>query len=165
VQRSRFCFPEKPIDSGSGTKEHPMAEQPKYDLLLRGGHVICPASGIDGIHDVAIRDGRVAAIEQTILPSSAGETIDVSGKLVLPGMIDTHAHVYQYVTGRFGLKPDMVGVRSGVTTVIDQGGPSCMTLPGFRHFIAERLLRPAFCLRAGKRFDADAPILPQAVAA
>jgi dihydroorotase len=114
-----------------------MAEQPKYDLLLRGGHVICPASGTDGVHDVAVLGGRIAAVEHTILPSSARQTIDVSGKLVLPGMIDTHAHVYQYATGRFGLDPDMVGVRSGVTTVIDQGGPSCMTLPGFRHFIAE----------------------------
>ena len=64
--------------------------------------------------------------------------VHVSGKLVLPGLIDTHAHVYQYVTGRFGLDPDMVGVRSGVTTVVDQGGPSCMTLPGFRHFIVEK---------------------------
>ena len=114
-----------------------MAESPKYDLLLRGGRVICPASNIDGIRDVAIRDGRIAAVEQTILPSSAAETIDVSGKLVLPGLIDTHGHVYQYVTGRFGLNPDMVGVRSGVTTVVDQGGPSCMTLPGFRRFIVE----------------------------
>jgi dihydroorotase len=112
-----------------------MAESPKYDLLLRGGRVICPVSGIDGIRDVAIRDRRIAAVAETILPSSAVDTIDVSGKLVLPGLIDTHGHVYQYVTGRFGLNPDMVGVRSGVTTVVDQGGPSCMTLPGFRHFI------------------------------
>src|ERR1700688_1563441 len=114
-----------------------MAENPKYDLLLRGGRVICPASGIDGIRDVAVRGGRIAAVEKTILPSSATEVIDVAGKLVLPGRIDPPAHVYQYVTGRFGLNPDMVGVRSGVTTVIDQGGPSCMTLPGFRHFIVE----------------------------
>ena len=42
------------------------------------------------------------------------------GKLILPGLIDTHAHVYQYVTGRFGLNADMVGVRSGVTTVVDR---------------------------------------------
>jgi len=115
-----------------------MADSCKYDLLLRGGRVICPASGIDGVRDVAIAAGRVAAIEDTILPSSAAETIDVSDKLVLPGLIDTHAHVYQYVSGRFGLDPDMVGVRSGVTTVVDQGGPSCMTLPGFRRFIVER---------------------------
>jgi dihydroorotase len=63
--------------------------------------------------------------------------VDVKDKLVLPGLIDTHAHIYQYVTGTFGLNPDMVGVRSGVTTLVDQGGPSCMTIPGFRKFIVE----------------------------
>ena len=115
-----------------------MSERMGYDLMLRGGRVICPASGIDGIRDVAIRDGRIAAIEPSLLPSGASEVIDAAGKLVLPGLIDTHAHVYQYVTGRFGLNADMVGVRSGVTTVVDQGGPSCMTLPGFRHFVAEK---------------------------
>ncbi|MFC7054351.1 amidohydrolase/deacetylase family metallohydrolase [Hansschlegelia quercus] len=114
-----------------------MAETSGYDLLLKGGRVMCPASGIDGVRDVAVKGGKIAAVEEAILPSSAKEVIDVSGKLVLPGLIDTHGHIYQYVTGRFGLDPDMVGVRSGVTTVIDQGGPSCMTLPGFRKFIAE----------------------------
>ncbi len=109
-----------------------------FDLLLQGGRVIDPASGIDGLKDVAIRNGRVAAVQSGILPSSAREVVDVAGKIVLPGMIDTHAHVYQYVTGRFGMNADLVGVRSGVTTLVDQGGPSCMTLPGFRHFIAEQ---------------------------
>ena len=77
-------------------------------------------------------------MECNIVPADSIAVVHVSGKLVLPGLIDTHAHVYQYVTGRFGLDPDMVGVRSGVTTVVDQGGPSCMTLPGFRHFIVEK---------------------------
>jgi dihydroorotase len=108
-----------------------------FDQLLRGGRVICPASGVDGIRDVAIRNGKIAAVQPDILPTSAREVVDVSGKLVLPGLIDTHAHVYQYVTGRFGMNADMVGVQSGVTTLVDQGGPSCMTLPGFRHFVAE----------------------------
>src|SRR5579863_8336547 len=114
-----------------------MSTSASYDTLLRGGRVICPVSGVDGIRDVAIRKGKVAAVQADILPSSAREVIDVSGKLVLPGLIDTHAHIYQYVTGRFGMDADMVGVQSGVTTLVDQGGPSCMTLPGFRHFIAE----------------------------
>lgn len=108
-----------------------------FDLLLRGGRVIDPASGIDGMKDIAIRGGKIAAVQSDILPTSAREVVDVSGKIVLPGLIDTHAHVYQYVSGRFGMNPDMVGVQSGVTTLVDQGGPSCMTLPGFRHFIAE----------------------------
>jgi len=114
-----------------------MSVSPSFDLLLRGGRVIDPACGIDGFKDVAIRNGKVAAVQADILPTSAKEVIDVTGKLVLPGLIDTHAHVYQYVTGRFGMNADMVGVHSGVTTLIDQGGPSCMTLPGFRRFIAE----------------------------
>ena len=106
-----------------------------HDLLLRGGRVIDPAQGVDGVHDVAIKEGRIAAVLPSIAPSSAKETIDVSGKLVLPGLIDTHAHVFQYVTGRFGLEADLCGVRSGVTTLVDQGGPSCMTLPAFREFV------------------------------
>ena len=114
-----------------------MSVSSTFDTVLRGGRVICPASGIDGIKDVAIRNGKIAAVETAILPSSAKEVVDVSGKLVLPGLIDTHGHVYQYVTGRFGMNAEMVGVQSGVTTLIDQGGASCMTLPGFRHFVAE----------------------------
>jgi dihydroorotase len=114
-----------------------MAETKPFDLLLRGGHVICPASELNGVMDVAIRDGRIAAVQSDILPTSAKDVIDVRGRLVIPGMIDTHAHCYKYVSGRFGLDADMVGVYSGVTTIVDQGGPSCMTLPGFRHFVAE----------------------------
>ena len=70
-------------------------------------------------------------------PEVARETIDVTGKLVIPGMIDTHGHVYEGVTGKFGLAPDMVGIQSAVTTVIDQSGPSCMTFGGFRKIIVE----------------------------
>ena len=114
-----------------------MESGPQFDVLLHGGRVICPASGIDGVMDVAVRGGRIAAVQSSILPTSAKEVIDARGQIVLPGLIDTHAHVYQYVTGRFGMNADMVGVQSGVTTLVDQGGPSCMTLPGFRHFIAE----------------------------
>jgi dihydroorotase len=108
-----------------------------FDLLLRGGRVICPASGVDGRRDVAIRDGKIASVQADIPPASASQVVDVTGQLVLPGLIDTHAHVYQYVTGRFGMNADLVGVQSGVTTLVDQGGASCMTLPGFRHFVAE----------------------------
>lgn len=108
-----------------------------YDLLLRGGHVIDPATGQDGVADIAITNGRIAAIAPSLAEASARETLDLSGRIVTAGMIDTHAHIYQHVTGKFGLNPDLVGVQSGVTTIVDQGGPSCMTLGGFRHFIAE----------------------------
>ena len=106
----------------------------QYDLLIRGGRVIDPGRNLDGTLDIAVKDGRIAAVQANVLPSAAVRVVDASGKLVLPGLIDTHAHVFQYVTGRFGLEADMCGVDSGVTTLIDQGGPSCMTLPAFREF-------------------------------
>jgi dihydroorotase len=106
-------------------------------MLLRGGTVIDPAAGRHGIYDVAISNGTIVAVAPEQLRMRAGEVIDVRGKLLLPGMIDTHAHVYEHVTGKFGLNADLVGVRSATTTVVDQGGPSCMTLPGFRHYVSE----------------------------
>jgi dihydroorotase len=117
----------------------------KVDTLLRGGRVIDPASGRDGRFDVAVTGNRIVAVEPSIPPEVARNVIDVGGKIVIAGMIDTHAHVYQYVTGRFGLAPDLVGVQSGVTTIVDQGGPSCMTLPGFRHFIVNPAKTRVLC--------------------
>lgn len=108
-----------------------------YDTILKGGAVVDPATGRDGRFDVGIRGDRIAAIEPRLAGGPGTEVVDVAGKLVVAGMIDTHAHVYEHVTGKFGLNADMVGVRSATTTLIDQGGPSCMTIRGFRHFVAE----------------------------
>ena len=110
----------------------------QFDLLLRGGRVIDPASGRNEIADVAVSGTRIVAVEAALPATAARQVIDASGKIVTAGMIDTHAHVYQHVTGRFGLNADMVGVRSGVTTVVDQGGPSVLTFPGFREYIVKR---------------------------
>jgi len=109
----------------------------RYDLVLRGGRVIDPARDVDGRLDVAVRAGTIAAVAPDIAAGPGTRVLDVGGRLVVPGLIDTHAHVYQYVTGAFGMNPDLVGVRSGVTTVIDQGGASPLTIDGFRKFIAE----------------------------
>lgn len=120
-------------------------ETPQTDLLLKGGRVVDPSSGVDGVLDIAIADGRIVAIEAGIPSASAKETVDISGKLAIAGMIDTHAHIYEHVTGKFGLNPDMVGVRSGATTLVDQGGPSCMTIPGFREYIVEPSASRVLC--------------------
>ena len=110
---------------------------PVFDTLLTGGHLIDPAQGLDGPWDLAILDGKVAAVLAPGTAAEARQRIDVRGQIVIPGMIDSHAHVFQHVTGRFGLEADLCGVRSGVTTLIDQGGPSCMTLPAFREFVVK----------------------------
>jgi dihydroorotase len=120
-----------------GRAARPAAEAPRYDLVLRGGRVIDPARDVDACLDVAVGGGTIAALAPAIAAPPGTRVIDVRGRLVVPGMIDTHAHVYQYVTGAFGMNPDLVGVRSGVTTVIDQGGASPLTIDGFRKFIVE----------------------------
>src|SRR6185503_14329822 len=117
----RACGGPTQCDAPKGGTDMDIVQTPPYDVLLRGGRVIDPAQGLDGILDVAVRDGRIAAVGKN-LAAAAKETIDVRGRLVLPGLIDTHAHVYRYVSGRFGLDADTVGVHSGVTTVVDQGG-------------------------------------------
>ena len=116
-----------------------------HDVIITGGTLIDPAAGRSGRFDLGIRDGRVAAVAPSLPRASAPRWIDAAGKLVVPGLIDTHAHVYEHVTGKFGLDPDLVGVRSGVTTLVDQGGPSCMTIPGFRHYVAERAASRVLC--------------------
>ena len=115
------------------------------DVIVSGGTLIDPAAGRSGRFDVGLRDGKVAAVEPELPFAAAPRWIDATGKLVVPGLIDTHAHVYEHVTGKFGLDPDLVGVESGVTTLVDQGGPSCMTIPGFRHYVSERARSRVLC--------------------
>lgn len=110
---------------------------PRYDLVLRGGRVIDPAQGLDGVYDVGIRDGKIGAVLPAIDAGDALHSLDLRDRVVVPGLIDTHAHVYEHVTGAFGMNPDLVGIRSGVTTLCDQGGASPLTMQGFRKFIVE----------------------------
>jgi dihydroorotase len=116
-----------------------------YDLVLRGGRVIDPAQGLDGAFEIGIRRGKIAAVAPKLKADRKAKVINLRGAIVTPGLIDTHAHVYQHVTGAFGLDPDMVGVGSGVTTVVDQGGPSALTFDGFRKFIVEPAKTRVLC--------------------
>lgn len=107
-----------------------------YDLVLKGGRVIDPASQLDGPFDLAIKNGRIAAIAAEIEPGKA-TVLDVRDQLVLPGLIDPHAHVFRYITGVLGMDADWVGVQSGVTTLVEQGGVSAATLPGFLEYVVK----------------------------
>lgn len=106
--------------------------RPQFDLVLKGGRVLSPNEGIDAESDIGIRNGKIAAISADIPCTQGAISRDLVGLLVLPGLIDTHAHIFEYVSGDFGLSPDAVGVRSGATSVVDQGGPSALTIDGFR---------------------------------
>lgn len=107
-----------------------------YDLLLKGGRVIDPASRINRVCDVAVAKGQISAVADDLRPDQAKQVLDVRGRVVAPGLIDIHTHVYAGVT-TWGIKADPVCLRTGVTTVVDAGSPSWATLPGFRDYIAE----------------------------
>ncbi len=110
--------------------------QPLFDLALCGARVCDPLTGIDKVCDVAVRGDRIAAVGPG-LGENAKETIDLKGRIVTPGWVDLHVHVFEWVT-TFGLPPDDAGVNAGVTTAVDQGGAGAYTIPAFEHYIARR---------------------------
>ena len=106
-----------------------------YDLLIKGGTVIDPSQNISGANDVAVQDGRIALVAPDIDVSEAVRVVEVKGKLVTPGLIDLHTHIYDGVNGN-GVEADLGGVRAGVTTMVDAGSSGCDTYGGFpRHII------------------------------
>src|ERR1700693_4354644 len=89
-----------------------------YDLILKDGHVIDPANGIDGVMDVAIAHGRIAAVAKGL--SGASRIVDASGYYVTPGLVDIHVHVY--LKGRSAtVAADQSVLPHGTTTVVDAG--------------------------------------------
>jgi dihydroorotase len=106
----------------------------RFDLLIRGGDVVDPGGGSEGRLDVAVTRGRIAAVSSNIPPESAFQVIDAGGQIVTPGLVDLHTHVFHKVT-YWGIDPDPVAARTGVTTWNDAGSVGAMTLPGFRDFV------------------------------
>jgi len=106
-----------------------------YDLLIKGGTVVDPSQDINGANDVAVEDGKIALVAPDIPESEASRVVEVKGKLVTPGLIDLHTHIYDGVNGN-GVEADLGGVRAGVTTMVDAGSSGCDTYGGFpRHII------------------------------
>jgi dihydroorotase len=110
--------------------------QPVYDLLVRGGEVVDPGAGFSGALDVAASGGRIAAVAAGLDPALARHVVDAAGQIVTPGLIDLHTHVWWGATF-WGIEPDPVAARSGVTTWLDVGSAGAYSFPGFRAFIAE----------------------------
>lgn len=118
--------------------------QQQYDLVLKGGTVVDPRNNINRILDVAINDGKIAAVAADIPASSARRVADVRGLFVTPGLVDIHAHVYAgtgqagVYTGDNSVYPDGFTFRSGVTTVVDAGTSGWRNFPDFKQRIIDR---------------------------
>lgn len=107
----------------------------RFDTVVRGGTVIDPSQGISGVRDVAISGGRIARMAESIPDAEGGQIVDARGKLVTPGLIDAHVHVYEGVAS-VGIEADLVGITRGVTALIDGGSAGATTFPGFRAYVA-----------------------------
>ena len=116
-----------------------LAQTPRYDLLLKGGHVIDPANHVDAVMDVAVAKGKIAAVEKDIPASQAGKVVDTSGLYVTPGLIDIHVHIGhggapldwftpegRTHTAPYGIPGD-IALQAGVTTMVDAGSSGADT--------------------------------------
>jgi len=118
--------------------------QPKYDLIIRNGHVIDPKNGIDAVRDVAVAGGRIALVLAKIDPTQAKQVIEAAGLYVTPGLIDIHVHVYKRTNPPPGARdesvnPDAFSFRSGVTTMVDAGSSGWKDFADFQ----DHIIRPA----------------------
>ena len=128
------------------------------DLLLKGGEVIDPSQNLRGKLDVAVTDGAISQVAPNLNPQGAARVIDVSGKLVVPGLIDLHCHIYEGVN-QTGVNPDLAGVLSGVTTLVDAGSAGCYTFGGFPKYVVPRAKSRILCMlhisRTGLSYQPD----------
>jgi dihydroorotase len=115
-----------------------------YDILIRGGEVVDPSQSLHQFRDVAVSNGKIAAVEKDIDCSLARTVIDARGQLVTPGLIDLHVHVYPH--SPLGLDPDSLCAAGGVTTMLDTGTAGSYNFDAFRRDVIERARTQVFGL-------------------
>lgn len=115
-----------------------------YDIVIKGGRVIDPAQNLDGTMDVAINGDKIAAVNRDISPQEGKRRIDAKGKIVTPGLVEMHAHVFDGVM-KIALEPDVAGVKHAVTTVVDGGSAGEATFNAFPKYILPAAKTSVFC--------------------
>jgi dihydroorotase len=119
------------------------AHAQQYDLVLRNGQVLDPKNNVAAKLDVAVRDGKIAAIEPTIPSSAAKQSVDISGLYLTPGLVDIHVHVFTglrhnaWGNGDLSVPADVMAIPNGVTTVADAGSSGWRDFPEFRRRIID----------------------------
>ena len=126
--------------------------QPRYEILLKGGHVIDPGNNVDAVMDVAVAAGKIAAVRPGINPAEAGTVVDVTGLYVTPGLIDGHVHLFATTgmrdawAGDNSVLPDGFSFRTGVTTMVDVGSSGWRNFEDFRHRVIDRSRTRVFAM-------------------
>lgn len=117
----------------------------RYDIVIKSGHVIDPRNNINGVTDIAVKDGKIALVANNINVADAAQVVAARGLYVTPGIIDIHTHVFygnhpdQYLMDATGaVVPDGFTFRNGVTTVADAGSSGCRTFPLFKQQVIDR---------------------------
>src|SRR3954464_10616315 len=118
----------------SGAAHAAMGPNDKFDLVIKGGDVLDPSQSLRGKRDIGIRWGVIEAVEADIPAARAAKTIDASGKLVTPGLIDLHSHVYPYGSA-IGIPADELVQFQGTTTVVSAGDAGVNNLAALRRYI------------------------------
>lgn len=119
-----------------------------YDLLIKSGRVIDPAQQLDDQLDIAINGDKIACLLKNISPAESNQVINAQGKIVTPGLIDSHCHVYNKQDPP-GTEPDTVGVNQGVTTVVDGGSAGQATFDDLKKDIATARTTVYYLLHIG----------------
>ena len=121
--------------AGVGLAGAAMGPNDKFDLVIKGGDVLDPSQGLRGRRDIGIRFGVIEAVEADIPATRAQKVLDAAGKLVTPGLVDLHTHVYPYGSA-IGIPADELVPYQGTTTCVSAGDAGAHNFAGFRRFVA-----------------------------
>ena len=116
----------------------------QYDLLIRNGRIIDPKNNIDSKMDLAVKDGKIAKVANSIPVAQAVKVIDATGLIVVPGLIDIHTHVFvgskpeTFADGFLSVSPDDFTLKAGVTTVVDAGTSGWRNFPTFKEHVIDK---------------------------
>jgi dihydroorotase len=131
--------------TAAGVRPLATLQPPAFDLLIAGGHVIDPASGLSAIRDVGIAGGRVARVAPGLDPANARRVVDARGTIVAPGLVDLHVHVFDAVVP-ISIDADSACLARGTTTAVDGGSAGANTFAGFRKHVIARARTRVFAL-------------------
>ncbi len=111
-------------------------ELKRFDTVVKNGLVIDPSAGSQSRADVGVKGGVIEEVGKEISEREASSTVDAKGKIILPGLVDLHVHVFEGVS-HYGINADQYCLKSGATTVLDAGSAGADTFHGFRRYVID----------------------------